>query len=212
MAEKKIKVQKIGEEEQPEQHPDAQDAAAEKEVEAEVLNEQTESVDELLEIPEVDLSPEDILALQESLAESEAKAAEYLDGWQRARAEFVNYKKRMDRDRQQIYQEASARVIKRYLEILDDLERALKDRPQEGQGAAWSQGIELIYQKMQSFLDAEGVKPIQAQGELFDPNLHEAIAQTESDDHESGEIIEVMQRGYLIGERVLRPAIVRVAA
>ncbi len=65
---------------------------------------------------------------------------------------------------------------------------------------------------MQSFLDAEGVKPIQTQGELFDPNLHEAIAQSESDDHESGEIIEVMQRGYLIGDRVLRPAVVRVAA
>jgi molecular chaperone GrpE len=212
MAEKKIRIEKIGEEEKSEQHPDTQDIAAEEEAEIKILNEQEEAVEELADVPEVELSPEEIVALQESLAQGEAKAAEYLDGWQRARAEFVNYKKRVERDRQQIYQEASARVIKRYLEILDDLERALNDRPQEGQGAAWAEGIQLIYQKIGSFLDAEGVKPIQTQGELFDPNLHEAIAQTESDDHESGEIIEVMQRGYLIGDRVLRPAIVRVAA
>ncbi len=70
--------------------------------------------------------------------DSQAKANEYLDGWQRARAEFANYKKRVDREQVQVYQAAAGTIIKRYLEILDDLERALKSRPADGEGAAWA--------------------------------------------------------------------------
>lgn len=160
----------------------------------------------------VDLSPEEIADLQSSLAESESKSTEYLDGWQRARAELTNYRKRVERDRIQNRKNIAGEVIKRYLPIVDDFERALKDRPQDGSGALWAEGVELVYRKMLAVLEAEGVTPMNPEGETFDPNLHEAIMQTESDEHESDQVIEVLQRGYMIGERVLRPAMVRIAA
>jgi len=153
----------------------------------------------------------EIEALQAELTGNRAKADEYLDGWQRSRAEFANYKKRIERDQLAVAQNAAGRIIKRYLEILDDLERALKNRPQEGEGAAWANGIELIYRKFKSILESEGITPMEADGQLFDPNLHEAITSEESDEYESGQIIEVLQQGYMLGDRVLRPAMVRVA-
>ena len=150
-------------------------------------------------------------ALEQELAEARARAEEYLDGWQRSRAEFANYKKRVEREQAQAYQTAAGNIIKRYLNVLDDMERALKNRPQEGDGAGWADGIELIYRKLSSILESEGIKTIEAEGQFFDPNLHEAISSEESDHHESGQIIEVVQQGYLIGDRILRPAVVRVA-
>jgi molecular chaperone GrpE len=153
----------------------------------------------------------DILALEDELQAARARANEYLNGWQRSQADFANYKKRVARDQEQVYQNAAASVIKRYLDILDDLERALKNRPDSGEGAAWSAGIELVYRKFLAILEAEGLKPMEAEGEPFDPNFHEAIMQEESPEHESGTVIEVLQQGYFIGDRVLRPARVRVA-
>jgi molecular chaperone GrpE len=149
--------------------------------------------------------------LGEELAAARAKASEYLEGWQRAQADFANYKKRVARDQSQVYQNAAGSIIKRFLDVVDDLERALKNRPQEGDGAAWAEGIELIYRKLLNTLETEGVTRLEAEGQLFDPNLHEAITQEDSDAHESGQIIEVVKQGYLIGDRILRPALVRVA-
>jgi molecular chaperone GrpE len=150
--------------------------------------------------------------LQAALQASEAKAAEYLDGWQRAKAEFTNYRKRQERERDLNRFETVGRVAKRYLPIIDDIERALKESPAEGDGAAWAAGIELVYRKLINILEAEGVTPIEAEDQMFDPNLHEAVVQSESEDHESGQVIEVLQTGYRMGDRVLRPAMVRVAA
>lgn len=155
-----------------------------------------------------ELSPE---ALQTALEESKAQAAEYLDGWQRARAEFANYKKRIEREREQMQQNLAGEILKRYLPVVDDLELALKNRPQQGEGASWAEGIELIYRKMLSILEAQGVTPMQAEGQMFDPNLHEAVTRIQSDQHESDQIVEVVQQGYLIGDRVLRPARVVIA-
>ncbi|HEX7976695.1 MAG TPA: nucleotide exchange factor GrpE, partial [Anaerolineales bacterium] len=95
----------------------------------------------------IEIVPEDTATLQKELEESRMKANEYLEGWQRARADFANYKKRVDRDQAQVYQNAAGSILKRYIEILDDLERALNHRPKEGEGVAWSEGIELIYRK-----------------------------------------------------------------
>ncbi len=153
----------------------------------------------------------EIQALQNELQQAHAKADEYLDGWQRARAEFANYKKRVDRERDQVHQNAAGNIIKRYLDILDDLDRALKNRPQSGEGAVWAEGIELIYRKFLAVLESEGVKVIDAAGKAFDPNLHEAISQEDSPEHESGTVIDVLHQGYALGERVLRPARVKVA-
>jgi molecular chaperone GrpE len=183
----------------------------------------SEDQDEVLEgevVSDADVSLDDdsipieekLELLRAALEASEAKAAEYLDGWQRAKAEFTNYRKRQERERELARFETVGRVAKRYLPIVDDMERALNERPSEGDGATWSEGIELIYRKLMNILEAEGVTLIEAEGELFDPNLHEAVVQSESDDHESGQVIEVLQTGYKMGGRVLRPSIVRIAA
>lgn len=158
-----------------------------------------------------EISVETFDALKNELAEYQAKVNEYLDGWQRARAEFANYKKRVERDQALVYQNASGNIIKRYLDVLDDLERALKNRPKDEEGASWAAGIELIYRKLSMILESEGVKVMDAQGKIFDPNLHEAISHEPAENHESGQIIEVVKQGYLLGDRVLRPALVRVA-
>lgn len=157
------------------------------------------------------LTPAEISDLQKLLAATQLEAAENMDGWQRSQAEMINYRKRVEREQARIYEDSSARVIIRFLDILDDLDRALANRPEESEGAEWANGIELIYRKLHTILENEGVKPMETNGQIFDPNLHEAISQEESPDHESGQIIEVINKGYLIGERVLRPALVRVA-
>ena len=174
------------------------------------LEHQDPGVEQIL--PEESSLEVDIESLHSSLEEMTAKAEEYLDGWQRARAEFANYKKRVLKENTEIHQVARGEVIKIYLDILDDLKRALDEKPSQGEGKSWAEGIELIVQKLCSRLEAEGVKPMDPLGEEFDPNIHEALMKEESDDYESGQIIEVMQEGYWIGDKVLRPALVRVAA
>jgi molecular chaperone GrpE len=175
-------------------------------------NIETEGSTEIIAEEALDTENADLTsALQDELAATQAKANEYLEGWQRARADFTNYKKRVEREQSQIYQNAAGNILKRYLGIIDDLERALKARPQNGDGAAWAEGIELIYRKLLAILENEGIQPMEVEGKQFDPNLHEAIMSEDSYQHESGQIIEVLQQGYLLGDRVLRPAMVRVA-
>jgi molecular chaperone GrpE len=150
----------------------------------------------------------EIEALQKQLEEAETKAAENLDGWQRAQAEFINYKNRVQRDREMDYLAMKGDIIKKVLPVLDDMERALANLPESD---AWANGMELIVRKFQNILEAEGVKRIEAAGQPFDPNFHEAISSEPNEDVESGHVIEVMQNGYMLGERVIRPAMVRVA-
>jgi molecular chaperone GrpE len=149
--------------------------------------------------------------LKADLEKLKGEAAANLDGWQRERAEFSNYKKRIDRENESLHQTVTGSVIKKYLVILDDLELALKARPKEGEGAAWADGIELIARKLQSVLESEGIERINQNKVQFDPNLHEAISNEENPDFECGEIIEVVRQGYKLGDRILRPAMVRVA-
>jgi molecular chaperone GrpE len=150
--------------------------------------------------------------LRQILKDTQEESAKNLDGWQRAQAEFINYRNRTERDRNRIYEDATARVIRNFLPVMDDLKRALQNAPTQGEAAEWAAGIDLVYRKMQSILEAEGVMVMDVEGQMFDPNLHEAISQSESPDHESGQIVEVIQQGYMIGERVLRAALVRVAS
>lgn len=147
-------------------------------------------------------------ALQQKLTEAEAQASEFKDGWLRTQAEFQNYRKRIERDREMDKAVMKGDIIKKVLPALDDLERALQNRPDDN---AWASGIELIVRKLQNILDSEGVKRIEAEGAAFDPNFHEAISHEPSDEVESGHVIAVVQNGYMFGERVIRPALVRVA-
>jgi molecular chaperone GrpE len=164
------------------------------------------------ELPEpVTVTQEEFEALQEQFEQSQAQAAEYLDGWQRAQAEFANFKKRTERDQGTAYQAMKSDLIKRFLPVLDDMERALQNRPADSGPDSWAGGIELIYRKLEAILEAEGVTRMEVEGQMFDPNFHEALTHEESDQHESGQIIAAVQPGYLLGERVVRPALVRVA-
>ena len=154
---------------------------------------------------------EEFESMRVKLDEMQSKVDEYLDGWQRSRAEFTNYKKRVEREQAQAHQTAAGNILKHFLDIMDDLDRALKNRPQEKDGAEWAAGIELVYRKFLNVLEAEGVKTIDAEGKAFDPNLHEAISHEECEGVPEGQVIEVVKQGYLLGERVLHPAVVRVA-
>jgi molecular chaperone GrpE len=147
-------------------------------------------------------------ALQTQLVEAESKVAEYKDGWARSQAEFQNYKKRIERDNELTYASMKGDIVKKILPALDDLERALQNRPADD---AWASGIELIARKLQNILESEGVKRIEAKGAAFDPNFHEAITHELSEEVESEHVIDVVQNGYMLGDRVIRPALVRVA-
>jgi molecular chaperone GrpE len=159
-------------------------------------------------VPEVTREPSPALdELQKQLAEAQSQAAEYKDGWQRALADFQNYKRRVDIEKEETYRNAIGSIVKRYLTIMDDLERALQNKSAD----PWADGIELIYRKLKTILENEGLKRIEAEGQMFDPNFHEAITSEPSEEYESGQIIAVVQNGYMLGERVIRPAMVRVA-
>ena len=147
-------------------------------------------------------------ALNKKLAEAEAKASEYRESWMRSQAEFQNYKKRLERDNELTYISMKGDIVKKVLPVLDDLERALQNRPADN---SWASGIELIARKLQNVLDSEGIKRIDAEGKEFDPNFHEAISHEPADGVTSGFVISVVQNGYMLGERVIRPALVRVA-
>ena len=183
----------------------------------EILEEEIEIIpeDEVTDITDTilptHLSEEEISEMREEIEEARRQADENLDGWQRARAEFSNYKKRIEREKKEERARLTGEIACKYLSVLDDIERALKDRPDTPEIESWAEGFDLIHRKMKSILDSEGVEIITAEGEFFDPNFHEAIAQEESEDHEEGEILDVIQQGYKIGDRVLRPSVVRVA-
>ena len=149
--------------------------------------------------------------LEEQVKRLQTEAEEYLDGWQRARAEFANFKKRTQRENEHAKERIVGEIITHFLGVKDDIERALSKAPEADDFQEWTLGIELIHQKLQALFDAEGVELIEAEGERFDPNFHEAVSFEESDDHEEGLIIDITQPGYKLGERVLRPAMVRVA-
>jgi molecular chaperone GrpE len=178
----------------------------------EMVTSQTEEAEIVeAETPVENIEPAvEVNGLQKELDEARLVAAEYLDGWQRSMAEFANYKKRVERDREQSQQSITGTIVKRYLEVVDDLERALKTRPKDGDGAVWADGVELIYRKLLTMLDSQDVKTMDALGKPFDPTRHEAIGHMESSVYPSGHIAEVVQNGYLIGDRILRPALVRI--
>jgi len=153
----------------------------------------------------------DYAAQLEEIDHLNQKTDEFSDGWQRERAEFSNYRKRMSRDLDAQKVNNKIEIIKKYLAVKDDLERALKNMPASLIDEPWINGIQLINQKLSNILDGEGIQPIPAEGLAFDPAMHEAISHEDDPDVESGFIIEVVQQGYTISERVVRPSQVRVA-
>lgn len=180
--------------------------------------EQPQAVDDgaLADVPQdepeiVTIPLKDYASQLEELDDLRQKADEFSDGWQRERAEFANYRKRITRDEQQQKENIKIEIIRKYLDVHDDIELAIKNMPPDIKKDDWAGGMQLIYQKLLTLLAGEDIQPIEADHALFDPDLHEAISHEENEEVESGHIIEVVQKGYTIGDRVIRPARVRVA-
>ena len=151
-------------------------------------------------------------ALENELESLQAQVEEQQYGWLRTRADFDTFKKRVQRYAARSYQDAMASIIKTYLPVAKDLERALKNKPDGKQVAGWVDGIELIYQKLLTQMKNQGVERMDVNpGDVFNPNIHEAITQEEHPEYTEGQIIDVVQPGYRISDRIIRPAMVRVA-
>ncbi len=156
-------------------------------------------------VPEV--SEEDIAGLKEALAEEKTRAEGYLANWQRVQADFINYKRRSEQEREEFGKFANATLMFNLLPSLDDMERALASLPAKLTNLTWVNGIRLIERKLRASLEIQGLKAIEALGKEFDPNLHQAVRQ---DAGQEGIIIEELQKGYLLDDRVIRPTMVVV--
>jgi molecular chaperone GrpE len=151
------------------------------------------------------------LTIEDELAQAQAEAADYKDQYLRARAEFANAKKRMDKERLDTYTNALTDVMKKLLPALDDFDRAIANAPAPVLGDPWFEGIELVQRKMLGILEGLNIVKISAVGEPFDPMMHEGVMQEESDEYDSGIVTKELQTGYRRGDRVIRPALVAVA-
>lgn len=138
----------------------------------------------------------------------------YLDSLQRERASFANYRKRVEQEKAELFDRSLGEHVKIFFPVIDDLERALKHRPKDEDSncASWADGIALILQKLLKTLESKGVTPLEIQpGDAFDPNTQEAVTHEEHDEFHDHQIIEVVQTGYKLKDRIIRPAMVRVA-
>jgi molecular chaperone GrpE len=152
---------------------------------------------------------EEIESLQNALEEAEKRAAEYLANWQRVQADFINYKRRTEQERLEFNNFANANLVLSILPVLDDMERAIDAIPEEHTSDDWVEGVRLVERKFKTTLEGQGVKPIKALGEEFDPNYHEALRQGKG---KEGVILEEIQKGYMLNDKLLRPARVVVGS
>jgi len=152
------------------------------------------------------------LNLPEQLEQARQEAAANLEGWQRTAAELANFKRRQEEQLKLQRDRIKAEVLESVISALDDMELAFQNVPAElnGQLVGWVEGFRLVQRKLDKTLDDQQVTPINTQGQ-FDPNFHEAVSYEDSNDHQEGDIIAEVRKGYQIGSRVIRPALVRVA-
>ncbi len=135
---------------------------------------------------------------------------EYHDRWLRKSAEFDNYRKRIERERREQADQAVVDLLHELLLVVDDFDRALTVDA-GGETDAYRKGVELIHAKLHDLLKKSGVKPFESLGAGFDPNIHQAVIQETSPNHREGEVIGELRKGYMMGDRLLRPAMVKVA-
>jgi molecular chaperone GrpE len=141
--------------------------------------------------------------LEKALAEEKKKSEGYLTSWQRAQADYTNFKRRSEQDRLEFSRFANANVLNGVLPVLDDLQRAIQSIPPEFAESDWAEGVRLVERKFMAALQSQGVKPILALGMAFDPNFHEAVRQ---DKGPEGLVLQEFQKGYTLNDKLLRPA------
>ena len=143
------------------------------------------------------------------LADLQRERDDYKDRWLRKGAEFDNYRKRVERERREQADQAVVGILQELLLVVDDFDRALTVGGDEG--GAYRKGVELIHGKLHDLLRKQGVTAMDVLGADFDPNVHMAVMHEESPDHREGEVIGELQKGYMLHDRLLRPAMVKVA-
>lgn len=167
-------------------------------------------------IAEIDTSPAALSAkleeLREQLLKAEQEAEENRLGWQRSVADFANFRRRTEQDRQAALGLANEALLVKVLNLADDFDRAIANIPAELAGNGWAEGVIAIDRKLRMLLDSEGLSPIEAEGAAFDPHQHEAVVKQETTSVPEGTVTAELQRGYRLRDRVLRPALVAVAA
>ena len=156
---------------------------------------------------EIEGEEEESEDLEQALAESKEKTEEYLANWQRAQADFINYKRRSEQEREELGKFANAQLMRSLLPVLDDLERAFDSITPQVAELNWVEGIKLIERKLRTVLEAQGLSEIKALGEPFDPNFHEAAGHAKG---KEGIVTRELQKGYMLHDRVIRPAMVLV--
>lgn len=149
--------------------------------------------------------------LNAALKEAREKADEYLDQLRRTAADFANYRKRVEKEREEIIRFGNMLLMTKLLPVLDDLDRAFATLPSDLRRLTWLDGITLIDRKLRLILEQEGLKPIETVGKQFDPVEHEAVLYEETADVPDGQVMTELQKGYKVSNRVIRPALVKVA-
>ena len=152
----------------------------------------------------------EIADIQQRLQQAEQESASFKDQYLRAAAEMRNYKRRVEQDRAELIRNAGAGVLMKLLPILDDLELAMAHVPQEIAASPWFDGLKMVQTKLQTMLEGEGVKPIEALGQNFDPRVHEAVMHESAGPEMAGKVTAELRRGYTLHDRVIRPTMVKV--
>ena len=155
---------------------------------------------------EVQLEDEQVAEAEQPTLTDGELAEQYLANWQRSQADFANYKKRAEQEKTEFVKFANAALMSSLLPVIDDFERALENAP-DGGSSEWVEGIELIYRKIMTVLENQGLSKIGAEGQDFDPNFHQAVLHEEG---EEGKVIAELQKGYMLYDRLLRPTMVNV--
>ena len=143
-------------------------------------------------------------------ADLQRERDDYYDRWLRKTAEFDNYRRRVEKERREQADQSVLELLEELLSVVDDFDRALTVDAGQG-GEAYQKGVELIHAKLHEMLKKRGVRPIDALGADFDPNVHQAVMHEVSPEHREGEVIGELRKGYMLGDRLLRPAMVKVA-
>jgi molecular chaperone GrpE len=169
----------------------------------------TTEPEEIRDDPAGAAAPEDTASLEQALEAEREKAEEYLASWQRAQADFINYKRRIEQERQDFNNFANAQLVLSILPVLDDMERALNAIPEEFADHDWVEGIRLLERKFKTILEGQGVKPVLSLGMAFDPHYHEAMRKEKG---EEGMVVGELQKGYMLNDKLLRPARVVVGS
>ena len=159
-----------------------------------------------------DMTPlEKNLTLEAELVKAKAKAEDHYAQLQRLQADFDNYRKRTQKEKTELIKYASERLVGELLPVLDNFDRAVSAAKVNLDFTAFSQGVEMILRQMQTALSKEGLRAMDAAGQPFDPNLHEAVLRVASEEHPENTVVEELQKGYYLKEKVLRPCMVKVS-